>query len=139
MAEITSNDFELIKQVYTECREAERIKIANHFEEHGFEVKKGGTAGKGKKRYKSGGQLNKHFDLSNWKWIDITKDGRKFLVSLQPPDRDPGSGNHHVLMDRIGVCSNGHWIITDIDLPMDKKSLDDLVKIINDWNEDCNE
>ena len=40
MAEITSIDFELIKQVYTECREAERIKIANHFEKHGFEVKR---------------------------------------------------------------------------------------------------
>lgn len=129
--------FELIKQVYTESREVERLKIANYFEKRGFKVKKRGSAGKGVKKYISGGQLNKHFDLSNWKWIEITKDGREFLVSLQPPDKDPNSGNHHVLMDRIGVCSNKHWKITNIDLPMDEKSLDDLVEIINGWNEDC--
>lgn len=126
--------FELIKQVYTECREAERLKIANHLEKQGFKVKKHGSAGKGVKEYKSGGRLNKPFDLSNWKWIEIIKDGREFLVSLQPPDKDPSSENHHVLMDRIGVCSNEHWIITDIDLPIDEKSLDALVEIINSWS-----
>ena len=126
--------FELIKQVYTESREVERQKIADHFEKCGYKVKKCGLAGKGVKKYISGGQLNKPFDLSNWKWIEITKDGREFLVSLQPPDKDPSSKNHHVLMDRIGVCYNEHWIITDIDLPMDEKSLDALVEITNGWN-----
>ncbi|KUO63615.1 hypothetical protein APF79_04435 [bacterium BRH_c32] len=121
--------FELVKQVYTESREVERLKIVNHFEKCGFKVKKCGSAGKCVKKYKSGGQLNKPFDLSNWRWIEITKDDREFLVSLQPPDKDPKSGNHHVLMDRIGVCSNNHWKITNIDLPMDEKSLDDLVEI----------
>lgn len=66
--------------------------------------------------------------------VEISKYGREFLVSLQPPDKDPGSGNYHVLMDRIGVCYNEHWIITDVDLPMDEISLDDLVEIINGWN-----
>ena len=126
--------FELIKQMYTESREAERIKIANHLKRHGFELVDGSGAGKGKKKYKSGGQLCKPFDLSNWKWIEITKGGREFLISLQPPDKDPKSGNYHVLMDRIGVCFNGYWIITDLDLPMDEKALDDLVEIINGWN-----
>lgn len=111
------------------------IKIADHFEKHGYKVNTRGSTGKGVKKYISGGQLNKPFNLSNWKWIEITKDdGREFLVSLQPPDKDPSSGNHHVLMDRIGVCSNEHWIISDIDLPMDERSLDALVEIINSWN-----
>ncbi|WP_019229965.1 hypothetical protein [Sedimentibacter sp. B4] len=126
--------FELIKQVYTESREGERLKIVDYLEKCGYKVKKRGLAGKGVKKYISGGQLIKPFDLTNWKWIEITKDGREFLVSLQPPDKDPSSGNHHVLMDRIGVYSNGHWIITDIDLPMDEKSLNALVEIINGWN-----
>jgi hypothetical protein len=67
--------FELMKQVYTESREVERLKIANHFEKHGYKVKKRGLAGKGVKKYISGGQLNKPYDLSNWKWVEISKDG----------------------------------------------------------------
>jgi len=39
----------------------------------------------------------------------------------------------------LGVSSNNQWKITNIDLPMDEKSLDDLVEIINAWNEDCTE
>ena len=42
--------FELIKQVYTESREVERLKIANYFEKRGFKVKKRGSAGKGVKK-----------------------------------------------------------------------------------------
>lgn len=131
--------FELIKQAYTECREAERLKIVNYLKKHGFKVVDGSGAGKGKNKYISGGQLNKPFDLSNWKWIEIAKDGREFLVSFQPPDKDPSSKNHHVLMDRIGVCSDDQWIITDIDLPMDEKSLGALVDIINGLKKNCTE
>lgn len=92
-------------------------------------VVSGGRSGKGITKYTSGRRIAE-YDLSNWKWVEIT-DGGDFdcIVSLNMPDVDPSSGNSHFLFDRIGLLVFYHIdnyyyetnIYTDIDLPLDNR------------------
>ena len=62
------------------------------------------------------------------------------MVSLQSFDRDPNTGNYHVLMDRIGifVCHGERSFresyrlmeALDMDLPMDDEKITKLVAIL---------
>ncbi|WP_295080538.1 hypothetical protein [Ruminococcus sp.] len=127
--------FEEIKTEYVNAREKERKKIADYLKDNGYSVV-GETGGKGRTNYKSGKNCIKPYDLSNWKWVEASKDGFNYFISLQAFDRDPGSGNYHALMDRIGICAyTGEYKeahiassmkISDIDLPLSET---DLIKL----------
>jgi len=141
---MSEDNFEQAKQDYAKCREEERGKISDYLKNNlerlkhnlqdgSLRVVDGPGAGKGISNYKSGNRMAP-FNLSNWKWIEIKyvpAEGDEIdeflIISLQPPETDPKSNNRHVLMDRIGVRFNGHWMITDIDLPVDEESLERLV------------
>lgn len=137
--------FDEAKNQYAKCRGDQLRTIINYLEETaGFTVspKKGGQ---GCSDYGARGRiprLSTAYDLSNWKYIDCEKEGRKIFLSLQAFDQDPHSGNYHVLIDRIGIYiyplgSNktadaiDRMLSTDIDLPMDKDKLEKLADILN--------
>ncbi len=147
--------FEDIKKEYNSIREDERKKLRDYLFSKDLEnISKGGNAGKGKKKYTSGKRLTVPYDLSNWKFIEASKDGVNFFISLQAPDVDPNSNNKHTLTDRIGVsyyigkynthivCSN--MKITDIELPLDNEKMERVYQMISDiaplakkWDEIC--
>ena len=137
--------FEHVKKAYMACREAQRQTILQYLEEQGYTVSRRG--GMGREDYTSDGRIAP-YDLRNWKWIEARKDGVYYLISLQAFDRDPNSGNFHVLMDRIGVfaCSEAEeravktkqekqafnqkvangMTVTAIDLPVTGQTLSEL-------------
>jgi len=128
-----------IKQEYNELRSLQRNEIIKYLEENNFKVKKRGKSGRGDKYYTSGGRFGTSYDLSNWKWIDASSNGKNFIISLQCFDVDPNSYNHHVLMDRIGVYMYEKYNsyeaytkmeVTEIDLPMDDIKKRQLMKIL---------
>lgn len=133
------SEFDIIKKEYVLARSNERKKIISVLKENGYEVLRE-FGGKGKTKYTSGNRLNVPYDLSNWKWIEAKKEGCFYFISLQAFDKDPSSGNLHVLMDRIGVYKyekyNFNEVLekmktTDIDLPMDKEKFDMLLDYLN--------
>lgn len=95
--------FEKSKNEYVECRRYQQIIIKNFLKrtfenEDGFKIK----CSSGRKDYKGGIPEG---GLTNWKWIELYKNGMYYFISLQPFDQDPNSGNYHVIYDRIGVFS----------------------------------
>lgn len=132
------NTFIKAKQQYNDCREAERKKIISYLKEEGFEILKE-RGGRGAKNYTAGKTLESPYDLSNWKWIEAAMDGINYCITLQAFDRDPNTGNRHVLMDRIGVYTYAKYnaedayknmVTTEIDLPMDDEKLKMLVEFL---------
>ncbi len=116
---------------YEILREEQRMSIVTYLASKGFNVSKNKRAGKGRLNYTSGGTITS-YDLRNFKYIDASKDGHHVFISLQPFERDPSSGNHHVLENRIGLYAYekydpeeafSNMVITDIDLPMDDEKL----------------
>ena len=133
--------FSWIKEQYKEVRESQRKNIINYLKLKGFTVSVSPRAGQGIEKYGES-RLGKSYDLRNWKWIDIEKDGQKIMLSLQPFDYDKNSGNYHALMDRLGIYlykknSNEtsdaikRMFLTDIDLPMDDEKLEKLENVLN--------
>ena len=138
-------DFSEIKEMYNKVRTEEKNKIALFFRNHkDFEVEKS-AARQGRKEYSSKGRLGKKHDLSNWKWVCVKRNYVHFLISLQPFERDPYTGNLHVLMDRIGIYAySGDYsptdaktkmMITNIELPIDSHKLDELARILKALSE----
>lgn len=129
------NIFLETKEKYNSLREYERKKIINYLSEKGFKVSYNG--GNGRPNYTNGGKMKKSYDLTNWKWVDATKENIKYFISLQAFDMDTTSKNYHVLMDRIGICafSNGEkpdyfnlMETTSLELPLGEQDLDELLK-----------
>ena len=131
--------------MYNEARTEERNKISRFFrKQDDFETKKT-IARSGVRHYKSDGRLMEEYDLSNWKWVCVERNNVNFLISLQTFDRDPRTGNLHILMDRIGIYAYvGNYssidaetkmMMTNIELPLDYKKLDELGKILRDLSE----
>lgn len=85
------------------------------------------------------------YDLSNLKWVSVKRNNVYFFISLQAFDRDLRTGNLHVLMDRIGVYAYvGNYssidaqtkmMITNIELPLDDKKLNELGQTLRDLSE----
>lgn len=83
--------------------------------------------------------------MRNWKWICVKRNDVHFLISLQSFERDPYTGNLHVLMDRIGIYAyTGDYspidaqtkmMITNVELPIDSNKLDELAKILKALSE----
>lgn len=142
-------EFIEIKQAYVNERQKQRKLIVKHLQKNGYSVVEGGSAGKGRKDYTSGGNLKIPYDLSNWKYIEAEKNGNQFFVSLQSFDHDPNSGNQHVLMDRIGIYHYlGHrkkdydafdafskMQTTEIELPLSDEDLNNLLDLLEQMEE----
>ncbi|VYU66805.1 Uncharacterised protein [Clostridium tertium] len=131
--------------MYNEARTEERNKISRFFRtQDDFETEKI-AARAGVKKYKSGGRLMEEYDLSNWKWVCVKRNDVNFLISLQTFDRDPSTGNLHILMDKIGIYAYvGNYssidaqtkmMITNIELPLDDNKLNELGQILRDLSE----
>lgn len=135
--------FDNAKGKYEELREDERRALAVFLAKYeGIEgtlrVVSGGRAGKGLRNYTSGKRID-GYDLSNWKWVEITDDiDFECIVSLNMPDVDPRSGNSHVLFDRIGLIVSYHKdgyyyetaIYTDINLPLSGEAKAQIAQLV---------
>lgn len=139
-AKSANDEFMQIRQRYKELRLEQREIIIEYLEKAGFAVS-GKNGGRGIRDYTSGRRFQIPYDLSNWLWIHVEKDGRKAMISLQSFDQDPNSKNYHVLMDRIGIflydgtaspCKSYEKMeAQDIDLPMDEEKLRKLIAVLN--------
>lgn len=138
-------DFLDIKKMYNEARRVERNDISRYLKESKcFEIERT-PARQGTNGYTSGGRLYNKYDLSNWKWICVKRNNVHFFISLQSFERDPKTGNLHVLMDRIGIYAyTGDYspidaqtkmMVTEIELPMNKEKLEKLKEILIDLSE----
>lgn len=139
------NVFLEAKEKYNSLREYERKKIICYLSEKGFTISYlGGT---GRPNYTNNRQLEKSYDLTNWKWVDAIRGNVKYFISLQPFDRDTSSKNYHVLMDRIGICAFSKEVkepdyfslmqMTSLELPLGEKDLDELLEIMNNMEKVC--
>ena len=134
--------FENAREEYILQRGIQREIIVELLKGEAYSVTDGGTAGSGLKNYRSNiNKLDPPHDLRHHKWIEAEKEGIGFLISLNPMDTDPGSGNIHHLYDRIGVqayieentekSTRTSMIITPLSLPMDEEKCKKLLKIID--------
>lgn len=137
--------FEKSRDSYYAAREEQWQLLRDYFQARSdFRVSCGTAAGRGKRTYGSGDRLIPPYDLSNWRWLEITHIPSQLIIflSLQPFDIDPSSGNLHVLYDRIGIYVHSaekktraealqKLMITDLSLPMDEKKLGDLEILIH--------
>lgn len=134
-----------IKNEYYEARKKERNKISSFFSKHEeFETERP-AARQGSKHYKSGNRLVNEYDLRNWLWVCVKRNNVHFFISLQAFDRDPKTGNLHILMDRIGVYAyvgdysaydaQTKMMITNIELPLDNDELKELAYIMKKISE----
>lgn len=132
------NAFLEAKETYNAFREFERKKIINYLIEKGLKIQQNG--GMGHSHYTNGGQLERSYDLTNWKWVSGSNGEKKFFISLQAFDKDRSSKNYHVLMDRIGICFYNmdekkpdyfHIMkVTSLELPLNENDLEDLYGLI---------
>lgn len=130
--------FKNVKETYRLLRMEERIKIMDYLENRGLTIVR--KSGNGGENYTNNGTLPKEYDLRNWIWVTGEYKDKKFLVSLQAFDRDKGSQNYHVLMDRIGICvydkeqNKPNYFdimeVTNLDLPLGKRDLNMLYNLI---------
>lgn len=145
----------LIEQLQSDGRYT--VKDGSRGRNRGRGTKTYGTAGRGSTKYEAKndndhamaslyasrfkGPDSRQYDLSDWLWIEIVRNGRDWLlVSFQAPDRDRGSRNHHALQDRIalidagadGFDGSGHFEDTGIELPLDKQKADRLIALIEE-------
>ncbi len=139
--------FKNVKEAYKNLREVERRKIVDYLKLNGFKTQNGNElsyrGGSGRPAYTSGGEIVE-YDLSNWKWVEASKENVTYFISLQAFDSDPKSGNHHVLMDRIGVCAFDEnikeedknyfqdMVRTTLDLPLDETKIEMFPEILED-------
>lgn len=130
-------NFEMCKKEYEKARDCEKNKLMDFLKNKGIKVLNKGH-GNGISQYTSGGKLEVSYDLSNWKWVEIEKEGYKYLISLQPFDKDKKTGNIHVLMDRIGIYKYKEYVaseamekmvITNIELPLTEEKLNELLTL----------
>lgn len=140
-----TTDFETAKSNYEEAREEIRRELIRFLSTYkGIEdvlrIVSGGRAGKGLKNYTSGKRIEV-YDLSNWKWVEITDDSDfECIVSLNMPDVDPRSGNPHTLFDRIGLLVSYHRdgqyyetaIHTNIDLPLNEEKKEKIARLVRE-------
>ena len=139
--------FDTIKNKYNEARREEQNTIVGYFktlQHEGYELERP-AARRGVRNYKAQGRLEEEYDLSNWMWVCVKRNNVHFFISLQAFERDSKTGNFHVLTDRIGIYAyvgffspqdaQTKMLITNIDLPMNEKKLDELANIIKDMSE----
>ena len=143
-------EFSDTKNKYEKLRDFERGELSIYMSNKGFNVvgehpelganRRKSRAGKGKS-YSSGGRLDPPFNLINWKWVELESDDETVIISLNPYDIDPNSGNIHVLYDRIGIYKmskekallhSTKTVITKYELPLSKEDMEQLYNIIKE-------
>lgn len=142
-------EFRTAQNDYKKAREKERRELADFLADKLGEDEQtkdklyainSPRAGKGRTKYTSGGRIW-DYDLSNWKWVEITDDcDFDCIVSLNVPDVDPRSGYSHILFDRVGLLVSYHkdshyyetTIYTDIDLPLDDAKKEKIAQLVLD-------
>lgn len=131
------------KKSYTDSREVQRQLIVKYLNIKGFKGSLHG--GRGQSKYTSNRTLKVPFDLRSYKYITVTKDELEVFISLQPPEQDPDTLNRHTLIDRLGVRvypksqtskeqtekDFNEIKITEIDLPLTREKLAELLDFIN--------
>lgn len=131
-----------IKNEYINARIEQRCSLNAALIENGYNVKSGRNAGMGIINYQSGkNHLNPPHNLKHHQWIETSKNHVNILISLNPFDMDPHSGNLHHLYDRIGVQAYLHdnteqdirtsMIITRWSLPLSKLEQEELLHFLN--------
>jgi hypothetical protein len=126
-------------EIITKLRaRTEFIRVTNIQEKKRSKAKREGVpSGEGYADYTSNNILKPPFDLSSWMWISARRKGfrttAEFLISLNPLETDPGTGNTHSLYDRISfsLLEKGHElikIVTQYELPLDETAMDNLVE-----------
>lgn len=142
-------EFKKVKKAYKECRQDQKTIIKKYLSDQHYEISKYYLKQHGDRHYKSKSRgssfpFEKEYDNTNWMYLDVEKEGKSIFISLQTFDRDPESGNYHVLMDRIGIYiytpgsrqtkdAIHKMLATSIDLPMtddSRKILTDILKAI---------
>ena len=144
---MAETEFESVKRPYEQAREQERRDLAKFLDKRLGEdestkeklyVNTSHRSGMGRTIYSSGRRI-KEYNLSNWKWIDITGDPDfECVVSLNMPDVDPRSGSVHALFDRVGLLVSYHKgehyyetaVHTDIDLPLDDTKKEQIAGLV---------
>ncbi|MDR2672265.1 MAG: hypothetical protein LBC35_03045 [Coriobacteriales bacterium] len=135
--------FNVAKAAYIKARSHERDKIISKLLERGWTVMNmlftkelanpySPKAGRGLANYTSGGRMEP-FDLSNWMWVNVRRDGCNYSVSLNADEIDPDTGHGHVLFDRLALSNydTGDYVISNIDLPLDDDKLEELVDVLD--------
>ncbi len=131
--------FKEAQENYRNAREHERRKVILKLLDKGYNASCRG--GRGIKTYTSGGRIEP-YDLRNFMWIEAKKGCYTYFISLNPFDTDPVSNSRHFLPDRLGICKyegayNADYVyhnmkVTDIDLPLYDKELDQLIRELED-------
>lgn len=135
--------FKEAKDEYKQQREEQRESLAQFLAKdaglpNGLRVVSGARAGRGIENYTCGKRI-KEYNLSNWKWVEITDDSDfECIVSLNMPNVDPSSRTPLSLFDRIGLLvsyhKNGNYyetkIYTDIDLPLDETEKEKIAGLV---------
>ena len=135
--------FEKIRQIYAQKRRDQKNLLSQHMrnniKDYGITVS--GSQGIGD--YTSGRRFSVPYDLSNWQWVNIKRNGRNMImISLQTFEQDKATKNYHVLMDRLGIFVYGNakdpresyreMIPLDIDLPMTDEKLETLTILVKE-------
>lgn len=141
--EEVKKEFEETKSTYKQRREIQRLELAKFLAgderiSKELRVVSGARAGKGLTKYESGKRFAQ-YDLSNWKWVEITDDiDFECIVSLNMTDIDPRSGNFHGLFDRVGLLvsykkETSYYetrIYTDLDLPLNDDKKGEIAELV---------
>lgn len=149
-------NFDDIKKVYTKRRTLERHKLTEALVEQGYKVMRMDLEepaanpyhhklGHGIKDYTSDGKMAE-YDLQNWQWIAVEREGVHVTVSFQPSETDMNTGNTHTLFDRIGFLYENKisgqspiWLITNIDLPLNQEKMAKVIEKLDLFYNDINE
>lgn len=138
-------NFTDIKEAYVQNRREQWEQIRNYLaKQPGFTVPTTKRGGCGLRDYGGRGRLPRFstpYDLSDWQYIDVETEGMKYLISFQSFDLDPSSKEYHVLANRLGIYlymqgrnktsdAIHRMMVTQIDLPMDEKKLQELADTI---------
>ena len=148
-----ARSFLRVQEQYQEAREQQRRLLVRYFAGRP-DFSPALRGGKGRPDYgtrRAFRALRPPYNLENWKWAQIRWEpaerrgagGLVFVISLQPFDVDPSSGNLHTLFDRLGL----YWypagedvgagavrrmMVTDISLPLDRGKLEKLERLLRD-------
>lgn len=136
-------NFEDARNEYYKARKEEYENLKEYLKGENFVIKEGGNSGHGVEDYTANGKLKKSYNLTNWLWIDVEYNGKKFLISFQPPVKNEKSQNDVVLFDRIGIFEYNNEEpyynsvlneikITNIDLPLNESKKNEIKRILLD-------
>lgn len=139
-----------VRERYEILREEERKNLVKYFKgldwiarpkSPGPKVITSGNAGKGLPDYTAKGRIVA-YDLTNWKWVEIRtgKVATDFdcVISLNMIETDPGTGNAHALVDRVGLYIGYRAgeiyykleLYTNFNLPLSEEDMEKIAQLV---------